>query len=79
MYSIIYELLNNIVKHSGASNALLQVAEYDDAFTLLVEDDGAGFYVDQQDQKKVLEWQAYNQRLIILKAPLHWIKTSPKD
>jgi signal transduction histidine kinase len=43
LYSIIYELLNNIVKHSGAKHALLQVTEHDDSFTLIVEDDGIGF------------------------------------
>jgi signal transduction histidine kinase len=43
LYSIIYELLNNIVKHSGAKHALLQVTEHDNSFTLIVEDDGIGF------------------------------------
>lgn len=42
LYSIIYELLNNIAKHSCASNALLQAAEYDDCFNLIAEDDGIG-------------------------------------
>ncbi len=28
LYSIIYELLNNVVKHSGAKNVLLQVSEH---------------------------------------------------
>jgi signal transduction histidine kinase len=36
-------LLNNIVKHSGARHALLQVTEHDDSFTLVAEDDGIGF------------------------------------
>ncbi|MES2373219.1 MAG: 7TM diverse intracellular signaling domain-containing protein [Bacteroidota bacterium] len=43
LYSIIYELLNNIVKHSGAKHALLQVTEHENSFTLVVEDDGIGF------------------------------------
>ena len=42
MYSITYELLNNIVKHSGAKNALLQITEHDNAFTLVAEDNGLG-------------------------------------
>jgi signal transduction histidine kinase len=43
LYSILYELLNNIVKHSGAKHALLQVTEHENSFTLMVEDDGIGF------------------------------------
>lgn len=42
LYSMIYELLHNIAKHSGAKNALLQVTEHHDVFTLVVEDDGIG-------------------------------------
>jgi signal transduction histidine kinase len=43
LYGIIYELLNNIAKHSGAQHALLQVTEHENSFTLVVEDDGIGF------------------------------------
>ncbi len=42
LYSIIYELLNNIAKHSGATHALLQVTEFEDVFTILAEDNGTG-------------------------------------
>ncbi len=42
LYSIIYELLNNIVKHSGAKHALIQVAYDDNLFSILSEDDGIG-------------------------------------
>ena len=42
LYGIIYELLNNTVKHSGAKNVLLQLAEYEDCFSLIAEDDGLG-------------------------------------
>ena len=54
LYSIIYELLNNIVKHSGASHALLQVIEHDDAFTMVIEDDGTGLHKKQKNEKSGL-------------------------
>ncbi len=47
LYSIIYELLNNIVKHSGAKNVLLQVSKYDDCFSLISEDDGIGMELNK--------------------------------
>lgn len=43
LYSIVYELLNNIAKHSEATHALLQVSEYEDVFTIVAEDNGVGF------------------------------------
>lgn len=42
LYSIIYELLNNIVKHSCAKNVLLELTEHEDCFSLIAEDDGLG-------------------------------------
>jgi two-component system, sensor histidine kinase LadS len=42
LYSIIYELLNNTVKHSGASDAVIQLVEHEDSVTLIVEDNGKG-------------------------------------
>lgn len=42
VYRIIQELLQNIVKHSGARNVILQVIEHEDSVNLLVEDNGRG-------------------------------------
>jgi two-component system, sensor histidine kinase LadS len=50
LYGITYEFLNNIVKHSGASNAILQLIEHDDSITLIVEDNGAGFKAEYDKQ-----------------------------
>jgi two-component system, sensor histidine kinase LadS len=53
LYSIIYELLNNMVKHSAASNAMLQLVEHDDGITLVAEDNGRGLKeeFDKQNTK----------------------------
>lgn len=45
LYGILYELLNNIVKHANATNGLIQVIEHDDSVTLVVEDNGIGLNV----------------------------------
>ncbi len=42
VYRIILELTNNIVKHSQAKNATIQLIRYDDSISILVEDDGIG-------------------------------------
>lgn len=42
LYRIVQEVLNNIIKHSNASHALVQVVELDDAVTIYMEDNGKG-------------------------------------
>jgi len=43
VYRIIQELLNNIVKHAQATEALVQVMRQDDQLSITVEDNGRGF------------------------------------
>ncbi|HEY9362163.1 MAG TPA: ATP-binding protein, partial [Chitinophagaceae bacterium] len=42
IYRIIQELLQNIIKHSMADRAILQLIEHDDVISLMVEDNGTG-------------------------------------
>lgn len=42
LYSIVYESLNNIVKHSGADQAIIQLIEHPDVITAVIEDNGTG-------------------------------------
>ena len=51
-YGITYELLNNIVKHSGSRHALVQAIEHEDSFSLIVEDDGIGLDLDLLSMKE---------------------------
>ncbi len=51
IYGMIYELLNNVVKHAKAKHALVQVMEHEDCFTITVEDDGIGLMVKAGDDK----------------------------
>lgn len=50
VYRIVQELLNNAVKHSGASTILAQVMRQDNNLTITVEDNGKGF-----DKETVLQ------------------------
>lgn len=43
IYRMIQEILNNAVKHSGASRIMLQCSQENTAFFITVEDDGIGF------------------------------------
>jgi signal transduction histidine kinase len=52
LYRIIQEALQNIVKHSGASRALVQINNFDDVISITVEDNGNGI-LNQDIDKKV--------------------------
>lgn len=58
MYFIITELLNNIIKHSNATNAKLKLAEIEDTLHIHITDNGQGF-----DTKKfvIIEGFGLNQ------------------
>lgn len=43
VYRLVQEALNNVVKHSGASKATVQVRSREDRLEMLVSDDGGGF------------------------------------
>lgn len=46
LYRIIQELLNNIIKHAEAKQALVQMNFHEDEISISVEDDGKGFQTD---------------------------------
>ncbi|WP_408032691.1 ATP-binding protein [Tenacibaculum xiamenense] len=43
LYNVIHELINNIIKHSKASNAYIIIEERNDFLSVRIEDDGIGF------------------------------------
>lgn len=49
VYRIVQELLNNAVKHAGATTILAQVMRQDNRLTITVEDNGKGFDKEQLD------------------------------
>jgi two-component system, NarL family, sensor kinase len=49
VYRIVQELLNNAVKHSGATTILAQVIRQGDNLSITVEDNGKGFDISQTD------------------------------
>lgn len=48
LYRIIQELVQNVLKHAGAQNLILQIHYLDSLLSITVEDDGCGFDPDNQ-------------------------------
>lgn len=46
VYRIIQELLNNIMKHAAATEAMVQLIKEDGRLSIMVEDNGIGFTID---------------------------------
>jgi len=68
IYRIVQEAFNNVIKHSGASEVLLQVIDYDDHLNLLIEDNGEGY--DQSKSKEGLGLRSILSRVVFLKGTL---------
>jgi signal transduction histidine kinase len=46
LYRITQEIINNVLKHSGANKVSLQVGQRDDKIIVMIEDNGKGFEVN---------------------------------
>lgn len=50
IYRVVQELVNNIIKHSGATHALIQLQRHNDILAITIEDNGRGF--DEKSSSK---------------------------
>jgi signal transduction histidine kinase len=51
VYRIVQELVNNIIKHSRANEALVQLSQHDSLLAITVEDNGVGFNQQSAQQR----------------------------
>ena len=70
VYRIMHELVNNALKHSGASHILVEIVRYDDKIALTVQDDGCGFNPSAESEGMGLanirtRVAAYNGNLLV--------------
>lgn len=70
IYRIIQELLNNILKHSNASKAIVQISKEQNKLFITVEDDGIGFKLDQNDQQPSAGIKNIRERIYYLNGNL---------
>lgn len=76
VYRIVQELLNNVVKHSGAAIILVQVMKHDQNLTITVEDNGKGFNKEEVQLMKGTGLKNIQSRVDYLKGQLD-IKSTP--
>jgi two-component system NarL family sensor kinase len=51
IYRVVQELLNNVVKHAGATEILVQVMHHDNNLNITIEDNGKGFDTSSPESK----------------------------
>ncbi len=52
LYRIIQELINNIIKHADATEALIQINREGNRLSLVIEDNGKGFDTKEAEEKR---------------------------
>jgi two-component system, NarL family, sensor kinase len=67
VYRVVQELVNNILKHAHAQNALVQVMFESRSIGITVEDDGLGFEKSQLEKKQDGGWSNIRSRVEYLK------------
>ncbi|MCU0350535.1 MAG: sensor histidine kinase [Flavobacterium sp.] len=68
LYSICLELVNNILKHSGATETLIRFYKKEDFITLTVEDNGKGF---KNNESHGIGLKNLNDRIEAIKGKLY--------
>jgi len=70
VYRIVQELLNNILKHAGATEVLVQLVREDSRLNVLVEDNGRGFDTSVLENNKGAGWTNIRSRVEYLKGKI---------
>ncbi len=71
IYRIIQEILNNILKHAQAKNAVIQLTETNSIYHLTIEDDGKGFDKAVLNQKNGLGLKSIESRIEYLNGEMN--------
>jgi len=72
LYRITQECLNNIVKHSGALEARVNLGAIEGRIQLRVSDEGTGFDIDSPQSKKGLGLVSMRERLRLVDGSIHF-------
>lgn len=66
LFRIVQELLQNILKHAGATEALIQLSSHDQRLHITVEDNGRGFDSTKPENQRGMGWRNVETRLRLI-------------
>lgn len=70
LYRIIQELVNNIIKHAHATEAIIQINRDGNRLSLTIEDNGVGFNTKEADEKRSMGMATVKSRVAYLNGRL---------
>ena len=76
VYRIVQELINNVVKHAKAGNAIVQLTHKGEILGITVEDDGAGFQLQDLGFAEGMGYKNLKSRVDFLKGKID-VKSEP--
>lgn len=76
IFRIIQELITNIVKHAKATEAGINITQHDDTLSIIIEDNGKGFYFSKYIDKDGMGLSSIDRRVEHLEGTLE-IDSSP--
>ena len=71
LYRMVQEILNNIVKHSGAKQIRILLTVTENSFKLAIDDDGIGFNAEEKINSPGAGLRNLQSRALLLSAQLH--------
>lgn len=78
IFRIVQELINNIIKHSGAANAIVQLSCNTNRLYITVEDNGKGFILEEGTASNGMGLKNIESRIKILKGKMDF-RTAPNE
>lgn len=70
LYRIIQELVNNIIKHASATEAIIQINREGNRLSLIIEDNGKGFDTREAEEKRSMGMATVKSRVDYLNGKL---------
>ena len=78
IYRIVQELVNNILKHAHAAQAIVQLTAETNLVTVTIEDNGKGFETQKLNDVKGIGWVNIRSRVEYLKGKID-VRSQPHD
>ena len=78
VYRIVQELVNNVLKHAHATEALIQVTRHDQLLSITVEDNGRGMELANNEANEGMGWNNIRSRVHFLKGHID-VQSTPEE
>lgn len=66
IYRVVQEVVNNIIKYANAQQVTINITGYEDSMSVMIEDDGDGFDLEQFKSGKGNGWRNIESRIDLL-------------